>query len=239
MEKDILRRTGDIDWTAQQHILSEKGYTRVPRFLSSSECAALRAMYSEDVRYRKTIQMERYRFGSGEYRYFMYPLPALIEEIREAVYPQLVPVANRWLAFTRPGQENFPDEHARFLEICRQNGQTKPTVLILRYGPGGYNTLHQDLYGDVWFPFQLVLFLDEPGRDYTGGEFVITEQVPRAQSRAIVQQPQQGDLLIFSTHERPVQGTKRPYRVKMKHGVSEVLTGSRHTLGIIFHDALS
>jgi len=182
--------------------------------------------------------MERYRFGSGEYKYFNYPLPNLIQRIRTGIYPKLAPIANAWFKALNI-EKVFPDTHQELLQQCNQNNQLKATVLILKYGKGGHNTLHQDLYGDIYFPIQTVLFLSEPGEDFTGGEFVLTQQTPRAQSKAIVLKPGKGDLLAFTTNFRPVKGTKGYYRANMKHGVSEIHEGERYTLGIIFHDALS
>ena len=182
--------------------------------------------------------MERHRFGLGEYKYFQYPLPELLQNLRTELYPYLVPVANQWMEALKMGK-TFPVTHSALLEECARHGQLKPTPLILKYGKGGFNTLHQDLYGEVYFPLQCVLFLNEPGIDYTGGEFVLTQQTPRAQSRAIVLTPKKGDMLIFTTSFRPVQGSRGYYRATIKHGVSEVLRGERHTLGIIFHDAVS
>ena len=182
--------------------------------------------------------MERYRFGLGEYKYFNYPLPPIIQEAREAIYQLLAPVANEWMKYLNIDRE-FPAEFLKWQALCHQHAQDKPTVLILKYGKGGHNTLHQDLYGEVFFPIQAVLFLDEYGKDYTGGEFVMTQQTPRAQSKAIVLTPRKGDMLLFTTNFRPVKGSKGYYRVNMKHGVSEVRDGHRHTLGIIFHDALN
>jgi hypothetical protein len=180
--------------------------------------------------------MERYRFGLGEYKYFNYPLPGIIEKLRQDIYPKLAPIANNWMRILNIDKQ-YPATLPELLEQCHQHHQTRATPLILKYGKGGYNTLHQDLYGDIYFPMQLVLFLDEPGTDYEGGEFVLIEQKPRAQSRAIVLKPHKGDMLIFTTNFRPVKGSKGYYRVNMKHGVSEVTSGQRHTLGIIFHDA--
>jgi hypothetical protein len=182
--------------------------------------------------------MERFRFGKGEYKYFDYPLPSLLANMRHYLYAQLSPVANTWmqqLGESRRFPANLDDLHA----ACRKNGQEKPTVLILKYGQGGYNTLHQDLYGEVYFPLQAVFFLNDPAKDYTGGEFVLTEQRPRAQSRAIVLTPGLGDLLIFTTNFRPARGARDYYRLKVRHGVSEVIDGERHTLGLVFHDAVS
>jgi hypothetical protein len=181
--------------------------------------------------------MERYRFGLGEYKYFDYPLPYLIQEIRTSIYSKLAPITNAWMKALNI-ETIFPKTHQELLKQCHDNDQLKATVLILKYGKGGFNTLHQDLYGDVYFPIQIVLFLSEPDEDYTGGEFVLTQQTPRAQSKAVVLKPKKGDVLVFTTNFRPVKGTKGYYRVNMKHGVSEVHSGERCTLGIIFHDAL-
>ncbi|TWF41323.1 hypothetical protein FHW36_103127 [Chitinophaga polysaccharea] len=224
-----------LDTTAQ---LLEQGYAVVNQVLTPKECETLINAYQADHTYRKTIVMERYRFGKGEYKYFQYPLPGLINSIRETVYPFIAPVANKWMELLQL-PSRFPATHADLKAYCHSHGQTQPTVLILKYGAGGFNTLHQDLYGDIYFPMQLVIFLNEPGEDYTGGEFVLTEQIPRAQSKANVLRPGQGDMLIFTTNFRPAKGSKGYYRVNMKHGVSPVLSGQRHTLGIIFHDALS
>ena len=231
--KEKMDRT---DWAAVAAELHENGYAVVPGLLGPLECTALTVGYTDPQLYRKTISMERYRFGAGEYKYFRYPLPPLIQQIREYVYPRLAPVANRWMQVLNITRV-YPPTHAELLEECRQAGQDKPTVLILQYGQGGHNTLHQDLYGDLFFPFQLVLFLSQPGHDHTGGEFVLVEQRPRAQSKPIVLRPGKGDMLIFTTNFRPVHGSKGYYRVNMKHGVSEVKDGHRYTLGIIFHDA--
>jgi uncharacterized protein len=180
--------------------------------------------------------MARYQFGIGEYKYFNYPLPSLVQTLRTEVYPHLAKVANRWMNVLNI-KTLFPEKHEDLLKICHRNGQNRPTPLILKYTVGGYNTLHQDLYGDVWFPFQMVIFLNEPNQDFTGGEFVLIEQRPRMQSVAEVLSPKQGDMLIFTTNFRPVKGTKGYYRTNMRHGVSKVRSGIRHTLGIIFHDA--
>ncbi|AFD08570.1 2OG-Fe(II) oxygenase [Solitalea canadensis] len=237
-EKNIKERLSHIDWHNVMEQMNEKGFAQLPRVLTADECEELIGNYSNEVMYRKTITMERYRFGLGEYKYFRYPLPALIQTIRETVYPKLAVIANKWMQVLSI-EQRYPNTFAEFRQLCHENGQIKPTVLILKYGEGGHNTLHQDLYGDLFFPLQLVLFLNEPGIDYSGGEFVLTQQVPRAQSKAIVLQPGRGDMLLFTTNFRPVKGTHGYYRVNMKHGVSEVYDGKRHTLGIIFHDALS
>lgn len=234
----ITERLATANWSAVQEQLHTKGYAVMPDILSNEACDQLVEQYNHEPLYRKTITMARYRFGMGEYKYFTYPLPPLIQQIREAVYPQLAPVANSWMQALHI-DTRFPDTFEQLQQHCHAHQQTKPTVLILQYGPGGHNTLHQDMYGDIFFPMQLVLFLNEPGKDYTGGEFVLTEQTPRAQSKAIVLQPGKGDMLLFTTQFRPVKGTKGYYRVNVKHGVSELHIGKRHTLGIIFHDALS
>lgn len=225
------------DWNKISDRLNENGYAVVNKVLTVAECENLVQQYDHPELYRKTINMERYRFGSGEYKYFNYPLPAIIEQVRQSVYPYLAPVANNWMKALNSTKQ-FPQSLTELLEQCHAHHQTRPTPLILKYGKGGYNTLHQDLYGDIFFPMQLVLFLDEPGKDYEGGEFVLIEQRPRAQSKAIVLKPGKGDMLVFTTNFRPVKGAKGYYRVNMKHGVSEITTGKRHTLGIIFHDAL-
>jgi uncharacterized protein len=234
----IATKLGAIDWEETTASVRERGHALLDGVLDQSQCERLISLYDDDSLYRKTINMERYRFGRGQYRYFGYPLPPAIQELREGIYARLAPIANTWMEVLNT-DIRYPLQHTEFIDKCRSHGQDKPTALILRYGPGGHNTLHQDLYGEVYFPFQIVLFLNEPGRDYTGGEFVLTEQVPRAQSKAIVLQPHQGDILILTTSFRPEAGTRGYYRVNVRHGVSEVHTGSRHTLGIIFHDALS
>lgn len=236
--KNIAIQLPDINWTSVQEKMNERGFAVIKRFLSAEQCEELVTNYENPERYRKTITMERYRFGLGEYRYFAYPLPDLIQTIRENIYVGLSPVANEWMNVLKIDRQ-FPASFHEMQLLCHANSQTKPTVLILKYGKGGHNTLHQDLYGDIFFPIQLVLFLDEPGEDYTGGEFVLMEQVPRAQSKAIVLTPRKGDMLLFTTNFRPVKGGKGYYRVNMKHGVSEIREGQRHTLGIIFHDAES
>ncbi|MBO9154316.1 2OG-Fe(II) oxygenase [Chitinophaga sp. GCM10012297] len=232
----MKEKLAGTDWAAVTQELHEKGYAIVPGALKPLECTALTVSYLDDTLYRKTISMERYRFGAGEYKYFSYPLPPLIQQIRETVYPHLAPVANSWMNALGI-ERRYPPSHAELLKECNAAGQTKPTVLILQYGQGGHNTLHQDLYGDVFFPFQLVLFLSQPGQDHNGGEFVLVEQRPRAQSRPVVLRPAKGDMLIFTTNFRPVKGSKGYYRVNVKHGVSEITNGHRYTLGIIFHDA--
>jgi hypothetical protein len=234
----FIQRIASANWSAITESMHDKGYAIIPNLLSEIDCDELKENYTNSTLYRKTIVMERYRFGLGEYKYFNYPLPPLIQTIRENVYPKLAPIANAWMRALNI-DESFPESYAEMQQRCWAKNQQKPTVLILKYGEGGHNTLHQDLYGEVYFPIQTVLFLSEPDRDYTGGEFVLTQQTPRAQSKAIVLKPKQGDMLIFTTNFRPVKGSKGYYRANMKHGVSEVLSGERYTLGIIFHDALT
>ncbi|MGN7863644.1 2OG-Fe(II) oxygenase [Chryseobacterium sp. 22458] len=235
---DIIKKIESTDW---QHITEEmhqNGYAVLPGILSDHECEILKSGYDDNSRYRKTVVMARHRFGLGEYKYFDYPLPDLIRKIRTSVYPYLVPIANSWFKALHINT-SFPSDHADFLQQCNACGQQKATVLILKYDEGGFNTLHQDLYGDLYFPIQIVLMLSEPDQDFTGGEFVLTQQVPRAQSKAIVLKPKKGDALIFTTNFKPERGAKGYYRVNMKHGVSEVQKGNRYALGIIFHDAAS
>lgn len=218
--------------------MHEKGYVILPNILDAKQCKELIKNYNNPKAYRKTVVMERYRFGLGEYKYFNYPLPNLMQTIRENIYPKLAIIANTWMKVLNINTV-FPNSHQELLKQCHLNNQHKATFLILKYGKGGYNTLHQDLYGNVYFLIQAVLFLNEPDEDYTGGEFVLTQQTPRAQSKAIVLKPKRGDMLIFTTKFKPVKGTKGYYRVNMRHGVSEIHSGERHRLGIIFHDALS
>ena len=233
---DTKSRIETVNWKAVRRNLNNTGYAIVKKILSKEDCDSLIEGYNDDTLYRKTISMERYQFGKGEYKYYDYPLPAIIQRMRELVYPNIVPVANLWMkVLNRP--VSFPEKHTDMLQACQAADQHKPTPLILNYSEGGFNTLHQDLYGDVFFPIQAVFFLSESGKDYQGGEFVMTEQRPRAQSKAIVLNPMQGDMLLFTTNFRPVKGTRGYYQVKMKHGVSEVKDGKRFTLGVIFHDA--
>jgi hypothetical protein len=236
--QNIQSKITSQNWDRITESMHEKGFAIFPNILSNVECEDLKTNYSNSNLYRKTVVMERYRFGLGEYKYFDYPLPDLIQEIRTSIYSKLAPIANAWMKALNI-ETIFPKTHQELLKQCHDNNQLKATVLILKYGKGGFNTLHQDLYGDVYFPIQIVLFLSEPDEDYTGGEFVLTQQTPRAQSKAVVLKPKKGDVLVFTTNFRPVKGTKGYYRVNMKHGVSEVHSGERCTLGIIFHDALS
>lgn len=234
--ENIEERIAGYDWAQLSDDLHQRGYATMPSLLTAEECEKLKSGYDDASLYRKTIVMARYRFGLGEYKYFNYPLPNLIQIIRTSVYPKLAPIANTWFLVLNQDVQ-FPLEHDALLKRCRSNGQEKATVLILKYGSGGFNTLHQDLYGDVYFPMQLVLLLSEPDEDYDGGEFVLTQQIPRAQSKAIALKPRKGDALIFTTNFKPEKGTRGYYRVNMKHGVSEVRNGERYSLGIIFHDA--
>jgi hypothetical protein len=232
----IEQRVEAQDWQRVEHELDTAGCAVLPALLTAHECAALAAAYEDDARYRSRVVMARHGFGRGEYRYYAYPLPALVQRLRETVYPRLVPVANRWNEALRTGIA-YPSTHADYVERCHAAGQQRPTPLILRYGAGDYNCLHQDLYGAHWFPLQLAILLSRPGRDFAGGEFVLTEQRPRMQSRAEVVPLQQGDGVVFAVQHRPVQGVRGAYRVNLRHGVSRVRSGSRHALGVIFHDA--
>jgi hypothetical protein len=236
--ENIATRLAEKNWPAIITELHDKGFVIIKDVFTREECDDLILKYDTGDAYRKTINMERYRFGQGEYKYFQYPLPPLIEEIREKVYAKIVPVANQWMKELNISK-TFPATHKEMKKLCHDYGQEKPTVLILKYSDGGFNTLHQDLYGDVYFPMQMVFMLDQTDRDYTGGEFVIIEQIPRAQSKANVLKPNAGDMVIFTTNFRPAKGSKGYYRVNMKHGISPLHSGHRHSLGIIFHDALN
>lgn len=222
---DTLKsKLATIDWQSISESMNEKGYAIIPKILSDEQCNELIQEYNNEKLYRKTVIMERYRFGLGEYKYFDYPLPKIIQTLRETIYPKLSPIANLWMKVLNI-DKIFPKTFEELQSLCHQNNQLKPTPLILKYGKGGFNTLHQDLYGDVYFPMQTVLFLNEPDEDFTGGEFVLTQQTPRAQSKAIVLKLKKGDMLIFTTNFRPIKGTRGYYRVNMKHGVSEVING--------------
>lgn len=236
--KDLQDNICHADWTVVAGQLNDQGYAIVPSVMNAPVCGSMIGYYNNASLYRKTISMERYRFGKGEYKYFNYPLPDVIQTVRASVYPLLAPVANHWMELLKQ-ETRFPSSFEQLRASCHKQKQVYPTPLILKYGVGGFNTLHQDLYGSVFFPMQVVFVLNDAGVDFTGGEFVLTEQVPRAQSKAIVLSPGKGDMLIFTTQSRPVKGSKGYYRVNMKHGVSEVRSGNRHSLGIIFHDALS
>ena len=224
------------DWQAIGEELDAHGCAIISGQLSADDCAALTASYDSDKIFRSRIVMGRHGFGRGEYKYFAYPLPDVVAALRTALYPPLADIANRWNAAMNI-DGHYPAEHAAFLKRCHAAGQTKPTPLLLQYGEGDYNCLHQDLHGEHVFPLQVAFLLSEPGRNFTGGEFVLTEQRPRMQSRADVVPLRRGDGVIFPVHHRPVQGTRGTYRVNMRHGVSRLRSGHRHTLGIIFHDA--
>lgn len=224
------------DWGLAAAELDGQGWSMLPGLLGDADCDRVVASYDRDDSFRSRVVMARHGFGRGEYRYFAYPLPRPVEKLRAALYPHLAPIANGWQE--RLGQKpRFPDEHADYIARCHKAGQTRPTPLLLRYGPGDYNCLHQDLYGAEVFPLQVAILLSQPDKDFTGGEFVLTEQRPRQQSRAMVVPLKKGDGLVFAVNTRPVKGTRGDYQVKMRHGVSRIITGHRHTLGIIFHDA--
>jgi hypothetical protein len=225
-----------ISWERVTEDLDAEGNAIIKGILSSEECDEIRVLYRKDDIFRSRVVMERHGFGRGEYRYFSYPLPALIADLRTSVYPHLVPIANRWNEATRI-DVRYPAQHADFIERCHRAGQDKPTPLLLKYEANDYNCLHQDLYGEHVFPLQLAILLSEPDKDFTGGEFVLTEQRPRMQSRPIVVPLRKGDGVVFAVSNRPVRGKRGVYRVNLRHGVSRLRSGSRHTLGIIFHDA--
>ena len=229
-------RVAAYDWPALADELDNYGCAVLPNLLSSEECRTISALYPDETHFRSHVLMARHGFGKGEYRYFTYPLPDLVSGLRTALYPHLGGVANEWNR--RMGlDERYPDDHASFLTRCHAAGQTRPTPLLLQYVRGDFNCLHQDLYGDLAFPIQVAILLSEPGTDFTGGEFVLTEQRPRMQSRVEVVPLGQGDGVAFAVHNRPVRGSKGNYRVNLRHGVSRVRSGMRHTVGIIFHDA--
>jgi hypothetical protein len=225
-----------IDWERVGVDLDAFGCAMVPGLLDAGQCAAYAASYPSDRLFRSRIVMERHGFGRGEYKYFDYPLPDHLAALRGELYPPLAAIANRWQAALGL-EQGFPASHAEYLARCHAAGQLRPTPLLLQYRAGDYNCLHQDLYGELVFPLQVAVLLSRPGEDFTGGEFVLTEQRPRMQSRAEVVPLEQGDAVIFPVHHRPVNGTRGVYRVNMRHGVSRLRSGHRHTLGIIFHDA--
>ncbi|MGX5800528.1 2OG-Fe(II) oxygenase [Bradyrhizobium sp. Arg314] len=229
-------RVAAQDWRALVSDLNAHGCAVMPGLLSAEECAGIAGLYPHKEHFRSHVVMARHGFGKGEYRYFKYPLPDLIEGLRSALYPRLATIANDWNEKMDVAQR-YPAEHAAFLKRCHDEGQVRPTPLLLQYGPGDFNCLHQDLYGALAFPLQVAILLSEPGEHFEGGEFVLTEQRPRMQSRAEVVPLRKGDAVIFAVHNRPVQGTKGHYRVNLRHGVSRLRSGQRHTVGIIFHDA--
>ena len=235
-ESDAAARVADIDWTQAATDLDTQGCTVLKGLLTPDECRALAGLYPEDQIFRSRVVMGRHGFGRGEYKYFSYPLPQSIAELRPRLYAGLQPIANRWNE-AMGIDIRYPVRHEEFLERCHKAGQLRPTPLLLQYDEGDYNCLHQDLYGEHVFPLQVAILLSEPRGDFEGGEFVLTEQRPRMQSRAEVVPLRQGDGVAFAVHVRPVQGTRGVYRVNMRHGVSRLRSGRRHTVGVIFHDA--
>jgi hypothetical protein len=236
VEADVSARVQRIDGSALEGDLEAQGWSVLRDLLTSAECDDLASLYAQDEGFRSRVVMARHGFGKGEYRYFSYPLPPLVQGLRTALYPRLAPLANRW--HERMGMAaRFPAEHAEFVARCAASGQSRPTPLLLQYGADDYNCLHQDLYGEHVFPLQLAALLSAPAADFSGGEFVLTEQRPRMQTRATVVPLTKGDAVVFAVNSRPVRGTRGDYRVKLRHGVSKIIEGRRHTLGIIFHDA--
>jgi hypothetical protein len=232
----VGQRLASVDWTRIASELDAQGAAVIEKLLAPDECKALIALYARDDRFRSRVVMARHGFGRGEYKYFDYPLPRVVAGLRSALYTSLAPVANRWNE-SLGREDRFPATHAEYLRRCHAAGQRRPTPLLLRYGEDDYNCLHQDLYGELVFPLQLTVLLSQPRVDFEGGEFVLTEQRPRMQSRAEVVPLSQGDAVVFAVHHRPARGTRGVYRVNLRHGVSRVRKGLRHTLGIIFHDA--
>ena len=232
----VRTRLQEVDWAAIARDLSERGWATTPPLLTAEECAELVALYSDDARFRSRVDMARFRFGEGEYKYFAAPLPPLVAELREHAYPPLASIAGEWQAALGRATR-YPPTLDGFRARCARRGQRKPTPLLLRYEAGGYNCLHQDIYGEIAFPLQMTCLLSRPGDDFAGGEFLLVEQRPRAQSRAEVVPLVQGQIVIFTTRERPARGSRGTYRVALRHGVSRVTSGLRYTLGVIFHDA--
>jgi uncharacterized protein len=235
-EPAAIGRVAAVDWRQAATSLDEQGYATTAALLTSEQCRKLAALYEREDAFRSRVVMQRHGFGRGEYKYLRYPLPPVVEALRQAIYPQLAPVANRWRERLRE-EGRFPANFGSYLEQCHKAGQERPTPLILKYEAGDYNCLHQDLYGPLVFPLQLTVLLSAPEADFSGGEFLLVEQRPRAQSRGEVVPLRQGEAVIFPVHHRPVEGTRGPYRVTMRHGVSRLRSGQRFTLGIIFHDA--
>jgi uncharacterized protein len=233
---DIASRVDAYDWSRISAHLDAHGWAMCPKLLTASECAAIASLYADDSRFRSHVVMARHGFGRGEYKYFAYPLPDKIADLRTALYPRLVPIANRWND-SMGIAVRYPHAHADFITRCHDAGQTRPTPLLLQYGEGDFNALHQDVYGEHVFPLQAAILLSEPGKDFTGGEFVLAEQRPRMQSRAEVVPFGRGDGVVWAVRNRPVQGTRGTYRVNLRHGVSRLRSGHRHTVGVIFHDA--
>jgi hypothetical protein len=227
----------EIDWEKARSDLDERGFALIPGVLDDQTCEDLAAYYADDRHFRSRIEMERYAFGRGEYKYFNYPLPPIVQQQRSSIYSQLSPLANEWAKRLGDEVPRFPEKLADFIAQCHRSGQKRPTPLLLKYGAGDFNCLHQDLYGEIVFPFQVTFFLSQRGEDFEGGEFILAEQRPRRQSRVEALSPEQGDAVVFSVHHRPVQGAHGYYRATLRHGVSTVRSGQRYTLGIIFHDA--
>ena len=233
---DIDTRVDGYDWASVSAHLDVHGWAMLPKLLTPSETATVAALFDDDSKFRSHVIMARHGFGRGEYKYFAYPLPDKVADLRTALYSRLVPIANRWNE-SMGIDVRYPDAHADFIKRCHEAGQTRPTPLLLQYGEGDFNALHQDVYGEHVFPLQVAILLAEPQKDFTGGEFVLTEQRPRMQSRAEVVPLDRGDGVVWAVRSRPVQGTRGTYRVNMRHGVSRLRSGHRHTLGVIFHDA--
>jgi uncharacterized protein len=234
--REANSRVNSYDWTSVAQHLDAHGWASLAKLLTPEETAALAALYEDDSRFRSHVIMARHGFGRGEYKYFAHPLPEIIATLRTALYPRLVPVANRWNE-SMGVEVRYPDAHDEFLQRCHQAGQTRPTPLLLKYGEGDFNALHQDIYGEHIFPLQAMVLLSSPGRDFSGGEFVLTEQRPRMQSRVEVVPLGHGDAVVWAVRNRPVRGTRGTYRVNMRHGVSRMRSGHRYTVGVIFHDA--
>lgn len=230
-------RAHEIDWRRARSHLDERGFALVPGVLTKKTCEEIAAYYADEQRFRSRIDMSRYAFGRGEYKYFNYPLPEVVQQLRSSIYPQLAPLANQWAERLGSKTPRYPETLSDFIEQCHRAGQKRPTPLLLKYGAGDFNCLHQDLYGDVVFPFQVTFFLSQRVKDFTGGEFVLAEQRPRRQSRVEALVPEQGDAVVFAVHHRPVRGARGYHRANLRHGVSTVHSGHRYTLGIIFHDA--
>jgi hypothetical protein len=233
---DVEARVASIAWGEASEALGSYGWAPLGRLLTAGECKELAGLYGGDEHFRSTVVMSRHGFGKGEYKYFSYPLPGTVAALRPALYAGLAPIADAWNE-AMGIDVRYPAAHADFIQRCHKAGQTRPTPLLLQYGEGDYNCLHQDIYGEHVFPLQVVILLSEPGEDFSGGEFVLTEQRPRMQSRAEVVPLRRGDAAVFAVHHRPVRGTRGTYRVNLRHGVSRLRSGRRHTAGIIFHDA--
>lgn len=230
-------REREIDWGSAHHRIDDRGFVLIPGVLTKKTCEDIASYYADEDRFRSRVEMSRFSFGQGEYKYFKYPLPGIVQQLRSSIYPHLASLANEWAMRLETKVCRYPENLSDFLEQCHCAGQKRPTPLLLKYGAGDFNCLHQDLYGNIVFPFQLTLFLSQPGREFEGGEFVLAEQRPRRQSRIEVLSPNQGDAVIFSVHHRPIRSARGYYRAHLRHGVSTVRSGNRYTLGIIFHDA--